>query len=145
VPDTPHRGEVRGQAWQRRGQPIVVCAREALNCPLPGQEAAARLDGQDAVAQHVRSARHGRAYGRHVGMVRVDRSDRGRGGLVAAEADDRAPRKSSLASPVAMSITVTPSSPGCTPDLLIRSPMPAKAASLPYVVLSRAVQTARSR
>ena len=30
-----------------------------------------------------------------------------------------------------------------TPDLLIRSPMPAGAASLPYLVLSRAVQTAR--
>ena len=30
-----------------------------------------------------------------------------------------------------------------TPDLLIRSPMPADAPSLPYLVLSRAPRTAR--
>ena len=30
-----------------------------------------------------------------------------------------------------------------TPDLLIRSPMPAEAASLPYLVLNRAVSAAR--
>ena len=30
-----------------------------------------------------------------------------------------------------------------TPDLLIRSPMPAEAASLPYFVLNRAVRTPR--
>ena len=30
-----------------------------------------------------------------------------------------------------------------TPDLLIRSPMPAEATSLPYLVLNRAVRTAR--